>query len=467
MMIMKKRYLVILLIFIINIVSIMKILYICSFRGSYYKSVYKELNNKTTFLSSSIRGRILDRNGKVLVDNIGVNTLVFNKLNKYKNESELKISTSLAKILEIDTDNLDINYLKDYFLVLNNDGNNLIKKSEWKKLERRELTKEQIEDLKRSRITKSMLNKFSNYEKKSAYIYHKLNDGYYYQDKIIKKELSDDELAKINDLSFNSLRIITTFKRTYPYGDTLRDVFGVVKESVPYELKDEYLKKGVPLNSSAGASGLERYYDSYLRGKDMVYKVINNKLKLVKKEKKGNDLYLSIDIDLVNEINKILKEEMLKAKKLRSSKFYDHSYILIGDPKTGEIVAISALKYNNGHFDDISGLSKESSYTVGSVVKGATISVGYKNNLIIPGKTILDSCVKVYGVQKKCSWKPLGRVDDIKALAYSSNYYQFIIAAHLANPQYRWNSHLNANETHFNEYRDMLKSFGLGSKNFY
>ena len=460
-----KRNYMYLLIFVFLIFSCLRIFYICIYKSSYYEKEYKLIKNKTTFLSSSNRGRILDRNGKVLVKNEGVNTLVFNKLNKSDNENEIKISKTLAKILDINDSLIEDIYLKDYYLAVNNDGNDLITKKEWDKYYKRKISSEKIIKLKYERITKEILDKMSINEKRSAYIYHKINDGYYYQDKVIKKELSDVELAKINNLSFNSLKVVTTYKRVYPYGNLLRNVFGIVASSVPKELKDEYLKKKIPLNSSVGVSGLEKYYDKYLRGKDAIYKVDeNNKLKLVSKEKKGSDLYLSIDIDIEKKINEILMEEMKKAKSFRSSKYYNHSFVLVGDAKTGEVISVNGLKINDtGSFSDISLLASESSYTVGSVVKGATISIGYKNNLITPGEFVRDSCIKVKNVQKKCSWKRLGRVDDIKALAYSSNYYQFLIATRLTNPNYKWNSALNSNKEHFNTYRKMLANYGLGS----
>ena len=53
---------------------------------------------------------------------------------------------------------------------------------------------------------------------------------------------------------------------------------------------------------------------------------------------------------------------------------------------------------------------------MGSVVKGATISVGYKYNLIEKGKKILDGCVKLKNIQEKCSFQRLGYLNDIKAL---------------------------------------------------
>ena len=80
-------------------------------------------------------------------------------------------------------------------------------------------------------------------------------------------------------------------------------------------------------------------------------------------------------------------------------------------------------KINNGIFynNEIGNINK--SYTVGSVVKAATISLGYKYNIIDIGTTVYDSCVKLKNKTRKCSWKSLGRVDDLRALQESSNYY--------------------------------------------
>ena len=66
---------------------------------------------------------------------------------------------------------------------------------------------------------------------------------------------------------------------------------------------------------------------------------------------------------------------------------------------------------------------------MGSVVKGATISVGYQNNLIDPQKQIYDSCVKLLNLTEKCSWKELGYLNSVTALEQSSNYYQFLIGS--------------------------------------
>ena len=84
--------------------------------------------------------------------------------------------------------------------------------------------------------------------------------------------------------------------------------------------------------------------------------------------------------------------------------------------------------------------------------------------MITPGAYVNDSCVKLYFVPEKCSFKRLGKVNDLTALANSSNYYQYMIAIKLTGNTYKPNMKLNATIKHFDIYRSMLASFGLGVK---
>lgn len=58
----------------------------------------------------------------------------------------------------------------------------------------------------------------------------------------------------------------------------------------------------------------------------------------------------------------------------------------------------------------------------------------------------------------------LGNTNDIKALAYSSNVYQFMIAIKVGNGNYKYNEALKIDEDAFNKYRDMYAAYGLGVK---
>ncbi len=461
----KSNIFMYIIIILFTLVSIIRLVDLNVFKKEKYRGEYDEIVNRTFTGSSAPRGRILDVNGKVLVDNIGVNTVIYNRRSGVSTSDEIDIALNLSSVLEIDENKITSDKLKKFYLVTHDNGKNLITSEEYKLYEERKLNSSDIEALKYSRVTDDMLNSMTPMERNASYIYYLLSNGYSYQDKIIKKDITDEELAKINELNLCGVRVELTWERTYPYGEVLRSIFGTVSTNgIPSELKDYYVSKGLKLDSTVGVSYLEYEYDDYLRGKDAVYRVNqDNTIELLEGEEQGNDLYLSIDIDVQLEVESILKEEMLNAKKAKNTEYYNHSYVIVGHPLTGEIVAMSGLQINEDHFVDITSNIISSSYTVGSVVKGASISVGYQQNLIEEDAYVTDSCIKVYGVTEKCSWKSLGKITDLTALAYSSNYYQFLIATRLTNPNYKWNSKLNATSEHFAIYRNMYSSFGLGN----
>ena len=291
----------------------------------------------------------------------------------------------------------------------------------------------------------------------------KVNKSYEYEDIILKNNLTENEVSLVLNSDVKGLFIKESFERFYPYKDTLKNVLGSVG-FIQKENKNYYLKKGYKLYEEVGISGLEREYEEYLKGTNAKYKVNNdNSLTLISHGKKGSDLYLSIDINLVNEINTIIKEELVKAKKHLNTQYLNDAFVIVGNPKTSEVYSLNGQRYlNDNTFTDISLNNINSAFTMGSVVKGATISVGYKYNLIEKGKKILDGCVKLKNKTEKCSFKELGYLDDVSALKMSSNYYQFLIAISLLGKKYTPNMDLNASEKEFNIYRDMLSSYGLG-----
>lgn len=442
---------------------------ICSFKlvsilknKEYYTKLLDEKTNIYVYGISAPRGRILDCNGKVLVDNIGIKTIYYNKIKGITKSKELEIAGLLANILSVDEATID--ELKEYYLINNNGGKYLITDEEHKLFEERKITKEEIEIKKRARITDDMLN-YSSKEKTQAHIYSLMNKGYIYSKKKIASNLTEEEYAKIIESKIPGITGELSWDRIYLYGDTLKNIFGRIG-SITKETKEYYLTKDYELTDTVGISYLENVYEDYLRGKKAKYKVGSDyTLTLLEEEQKGNDLILSIDIDMQIKTEEILKDKLILAKKYGNTEYFKDSYALVSDPLTGSIKAISGIRLNDDNtFSDISLNNINKSYTIGSAVKGATIAVGYKYNLIEPGKYINDSCVKLLFVPKKCSFKKLGKVNDLTALSNSSNYYQYMIAIKLTGNTYTPNMKLNATQEHFKKYREMLSSFGLGVK---
>lgn len=442
---------------------------ICSFKlvsilknKEYYTKLLNEKTNIYVYGISAPRGRILDCNGKVLVDNIGIKTIYYNKIKGITKTKELEIAALLANILNVDEATPD--ELKEYYLINNNDGKYLITDEEYKLFEERKITKEEIDIKKRARITDDMLN-YSSKEKTQAHIYSLMNKGYIYSKKKIASNLTEEEYAKIIESKIPGITGELSWDRIYLYGDTLKNIFGRIG-SITKETKEYYLTKDYELTDTVGISYLENVYEDYLRGKKAKYKVGSDyTLTLLEEEQKGNDLILSIDIDMQIKTEEILKDKLILAKKYGNTEYYKDSYALVSDPLTGSIKAISGIRLNDDNtFSDISLNNINKSYTIGSAVKGATIAVGYKYKLIEPGKYINDSCVKLLFVPQKCSFKKLGKVNDLTALSNSSNYYQYMIAIKLTGNTYTPNMKLNATKEHFKKYREMLSIFGLGVK---
>ncbi len=91
------------------------------------------------------------------------------------------------------------------------------------------------------------------------------------------------------------------------------------------------------------------------------------------------------------------------------------------------------------------------------------MAVGYQNKAIDIGSTMTDGCVKLYNNPAKCSFMRLGYLNDIRALAMSSNYYQFIIALKVAGYNYKYDMKAPVTLNDFNKYRNTFLDFGLGN----
>ena len=456
-----KKYFIIIIIFSL---LLGRVIYL----NIYNKDNYvKKLENKTINYvegASAPRGRIIDRNGKILVDNTGIKTVFYTKLKDISLKDELNIARKLASIINIP---INENSLKNYYLVTHNNGDDLITNEEYEKYKERKLSSEDLKRLKNERIKEEDLNSLSEEEKESATIYDLMNKGYSYQKKLILKGISDEEYSLLIDENIKGITTELTWERLYNYGDTLKDIFGSIGY-IPEEEKDEYLKKDYNLEDIVGLSYLEKEYEDYLKGEKDLYKVNrDNTLTKVKDGKKGNDLILSIDIDVQLELEKILRENIINAKKRSNTDYFKESYSIVGSPKTGEIIALSGQKLVDPKTQEFTSVNTNlinTSYTVGSVVKMATLSTGYKYGVIDIGSSVTDGCIKLYQVPIKCSYKSLGKVNDLTAISRSSNYYQFNIAIGLTNQKYKYNMVLNTSEEDFNKFRGMFQEYGLGNK---
>lgn len=436
-----------------------------------YSEQLAHLTYTTVSGTSSPRGRIYDRNYNIIVDNKSLKTITYQKRKGLSNLDMIASATILSPHIELDYQKLTDRAKREYYFAKEKEKcDSLVTEKEIEKVSQRKMTSHELEELKLSRIKEEDLN-FSEEEQKIAYLYYLMNKGYTYEEKIIKSDVTDQEYAYVseNNERLEGFNTKIDWERTYPYGDTFKSMLGTVSTSsqgIPAEEKDYYLEKGYSLNDRVGISYIEKQYEEYLHGEKAVYEVVNShETKLVKEGSRGKDIVLSIDINLQQEVERILEEQIRNAKGEANTDYYDHSSVIIQDPKTGEILAMSSKKIINGEIIDNTISILTSPITPGSVVKGASMLVGYNEGAVHIGETMLDECVKVAGVAEKCSSVDnLGVINDITALAKSSNVYQFKIAIRVNGQEYHREMKLNFNQEAFDKYRNMYHSFGLGVK---
>ncbi len=437
-----------------------------------YKKQLEELSYDTVEGPSAPRGRIYDRNYNILVDNIAVKTIYYQKDKSLSTKDEIKLAYQVSPHLNLDISKLEDRNKREFYIEVHPKiASKKITKKEWEKLDQRKLTSNDIKEMKIKRITDEELNSMSEEDNRAAYLYYLMNKGYAYDEKTIRTDnVTDEEYAYIseNNKELGGFNTRLDWERVYPYGDTFKAILGKVSSSstgIPKEEKQYYLSKGYSLNDRVGISYLEKQYEKYLRGKKEVYQVVNShELKLIEEGKRGNDIVLSIDINLQKQIEDILTEEVIKTKSEANTQFYDHSSVVIQDPKTGEVLAMASKQIVDGKVVDHTSSILTSPVTPGSVVKGASILVGYNSGALKIGDYMVDECIKVRGTNEKCSYHTLGRINDITALAMSSNVYQWKTAIKVAGYQYSRGMTLPLNQAAFDTYRKMYHSFGLGVK---
>lgn len=474
--IMNRRFgLIIVLLISIYLVIGCRLFNLQILKNSEYNDKLAMATEKTIESTSAPRGRIYDRNHKLLVDNEGIKTIYYKKQNGITTKEEIELAYEVSNNIDIDYSKIDDNKLKDFYYKSHyKECRKKITDEEWDLYNKRKLNDKDIDKLIYERLDDE-ISEYTDSDKKAAYIYYLMNKGYSYAEKVIKNsDVTDAEYAYISE-NIDNLKGFNTkldWERVYLYGDTFKSILGNVSsntQGIPSELSEEYLKRGYTLDDRVGISYLEYQYEDYLRGTKAKYRLLSdNSYELVSEGKRGNDIVLTIDIELQKYLEEVLSNEVLNAKGEPGTQYYNRSFAIVSDPNTGEILAMAGKQavLKDGYYQivDYTPGIVTLPVTPGSVVKGASMMVGYKYGAIDIGTVLNDECIKIKDTPLKCSWQTMGPIDDVYALQNSSNVYQYKIAIKVGNGSYEYNQGLVLDESAFDKYREMYAEFGLGEK---
>ena len=240
--------------------------------------------------------------------------------------------------------------------------------------------------------------------------------------------------ARISD--YPALVIAVDETRHYPYGETVAHVVGYLGKLGPEQIRKKEFRD-VPRQSFIGQWGVEKMYDSHLRGipgrRVFEADAVGRKLRLIKEDRAqhGNDLYLSIDLDL--------QRAAVEAFRGRAGAF------VALRPDTGEVLALVSrpsfdpnlfsrgidtgnwLKLVNHQGYPLLNRALQTHAPPGSVFKVIPAITALEEEVLTPNSTVICNGVISKGPWKFRDWKRggHGKVDMIKSLSESCDVYYY------------------------------------------
>lgn len=472
-------------IFVLFSCLVIRLGYVQIVKGDDYVQQLKK-TEEATVNTSVPRGRIFDRNGKILVDNKPKNAITYTKYSTTKSDEMLKMAKKLSAYITMDTERIAERDKLDYWIIKHpKEAEAKISDKERKAiLENGEAAGDQqneIDALVRERITEKELKTLSKKDMQIVAIYSKMIAGYNLSPQIIKSDnVTDKEFAIVSEHLTELPGVNTTtdwqrekISKLTILGSTTTPTEGIPKDKLNYFLSRDYSR-----NDRVGKSYLEQQYESLLQGEKSIVKSDTDRsgevvdTKIVKEGKAGKDLVLTIDSDLQEATDKIVEDQLLMAKRTGASSLLDRAFLVMMDPNTGEVLSMVGKKIETDDkgkqvVNDYSIGNFTTSYEVGSVIKPATLLTGYHYGAITPNEVLIDSPIKLAGANAKSSiFNRSGSIamSDTQAIERSSNVYMFRTAMKIAKLPYVYNGALPTDAEDFNRIRRYYSQFGLGTE---
>ncbi len=431
------------------------------------------------------RGKMYDRNGKLIVGNQSENAITYTKYQKTTQKEMIEVAQKLADLIEMTPkaiEKLSVSDKKDYWFIKHpKKAKKKITEKEWKKYNEKKLDDKKIYKMQRERITEEDLATLTPADLEVCAIYREFNRGYALTPQLVKNEgVTPEEYARVGENleSLPGVDTTTDWKRFYPMGLTLTSVLGKITDSekgLPSEKLDYYLSRDYNRNDRVGTSYIEMQYEDVLTGQKAKVRNKTDKAgdivssEVVSEGKSGKDLVLSIDMELQPVVEGIITEHLLANKKKANTNLLDRAYVILMDPNTGEILTMAGKRIVKDEFgkdviqDDALG-NITTSYNVGSAVKGATVLTGYQTGAIAPRTVLVDRPLNLGG-NMFSSWSSSlhGPMNDVDALRRSSNVYMGLTAIAIGKGTYTGNGLRGVDIDYgFQTMRNSFAQFGLG-----
>lgn len=425
------------------------------------------------------RGRIFDSEGRVLVDNEPKNAITYTKTTSTTSKEMLDTAEKLAKLIEQDTKKVTLGDKRDFWILKNpEEADKKVSAEEKKKiLKDPDLTdakkQGEITRLTRERITDEEIESFTDDELEILAIYREMMSGYAFSPQIIKSgDILPEEFAMVSERLSELPGVDTTtdWDRVRNSDNSILGTTTTANEGIPKSHLQHYLARGYSRNDRVGRSFLELYYEELLQGQKNIVKNIKDRTgkvvetKVVREGEPGKDLVLTMDSELQDAIGELVANKLKKQKTLSDSKYLDRAFVVLLDPKNGDVIANVGKQIlrnsETGKLEvrDYSFGTFTTRYEMGSTVKMGTVLAGYEHGGAALGETKIDEPINVGGPKRSSVFNRFGRVPvtDTVAIGRSSNVYMFKTAMAIGNKS---DQYLDA----FDKMRSSYGALGLGA----
>lgn len=275
-------------------------------------------------------------------------------------------------------------------------------------------------------------------------------------------------------------------QRSYPNGNLAAHVLGYVGEINDTELRDRRAA-GYKLGDSIGKVGVERSYEADLRGAPGITKLeVDSHGRVLRTlaarpPEQGGDLQLSIDLDVQRLAEESLANGLEAARRTfdkNEKKFFlaPAGSVVVLDPRDGSVLAMASyptyepasfvngirpevfrtLNDPAGHFP-LNNWAIQGQYAPGSTFKLPTAIAAMRRGVINERTTFDDKGKLRVGNRtfRNAGERPWGRVNVTRGLAVSSDVFFYTLAAAL------WTQRGEHGET---PVQDTARELGLGEK---
>jgi penicillin-binding protein 2 len=279
--------------------------------------------------------------------------------------------------------------------------------------------------------------------------------------------------------------------RRYPYGQLAAHVLGYTGQIIDEEFEAKTgSSKPYTLNDKIGKYGVEKIYEDDLRGmpgsRSIEVDAENRPIRVVKQVEPipGDDLVLDVDIDVQAQAEQALQSGLEIARDrpctgCQSKPVAKNGSTVVLDPKTGGVIAMASFPtFNPADFVDgisdrewaaltaeenntpLNNWAIQGQYAPGSTFKPFTAVAGLESGLITPESTVYDDgefevpdCSGDSCAFSNDRGKAYGVVDMRRSLTVSSDFYYYGLGARFWIEQDR----VGGPE----KYADLLKQWGF------